>query len=164
MLASCGKDSHQSLPTDLSTCVHRTRALACKLAHSSLLSKYKEIIADQERCGFIEKVDSTAQDSKRCHYIPHQAVWKNFPTTPLRIVHDCSCQQSRKHPSLNDCLHTGELQLNDFCSIILRFRLHPIGLCTDIEKAFLHIHCMASQGRQRLDQIPKAEQPIGSRE
>jgi len=54
-------------------------------------------------------------------------------------VYDYSCQQSKKHPSLNDCLHTGEPQLNDLCSIILRFRLHPIGLCTDIEKAFLHI-------------------------
>ena len=133
------KDNHQSLPTNLSTCVHRTRALARKLASTSMLSKYQEIIADQEHRGFIEKVDPTTEDSKCCHYIPHHAVRKNSPTTPLHIVYDCSCQQSKKHPSLNDCLHTGEPQLNDLCSIVLRFRLHPIGLCTDIEKVFLHI-------------------------
>ena len=33
----------------------------------------------------------------------------------------------------------GEPQLNDLCCIILRFRCHPVGICTDIEKAFLHV-------------------------
>ena len=133
------KDSHPSLPTNLSTCVHRTKALARKLAQTpALLSKYNKIIADQERRGFIERIDS-ATDSKHCHYIPHHAVHKDSATTPLHVVYDCSCQQSRDHPSLNDCLHTGEPQLNDLCSIILRFRVHPVGFCTDIEKAFLHI-------------------------
>ena len=35
---------------------------------------------------------------------------------------------------------SGDLRLNDLCSIILRFRLHKYGMCTDIEKAFLHVH------------------------
>ena len=133
------KDSHRSLPIYFSTCAHQTRALARKLAQTpSLLSKYHEIITDQEHRGFIEKIDS-ATGSKQCHYIPHHSVWKDSPTTPLRTVYDCSCQQSKEQPSLNECLHTGEPQLNDLCSIILHFRLHPIGFCTDIEKAFLHI-------------------------
>ena len=112
------KESHQSLPSNLSTYVYRIKVLACTLAQFSLLSKYQEIIADQEHCRFIEKVDS-ATHSKHCHYIPHHAARKNSSTTPLQIVYDCSCQQSKKHPSLNDCLHTGEPQLNDLCSIIL---------------------------------------------
>ena len=133
------KDNHAPLPTNLSTCIHRTRTLARKLAQNShLLAKYNDILADQEQRGFIEKVEHPTNTS-RCHYIPHHAVRKDSPTTPLRIVYDCSCHQARNQPSLNDCLLTGQPQLNDLCSIILRFRLHTIGICTDIEKAFLHI-------------------------
>ena len=60
-------------------------------------------------------------------------------TTPIRIVYDCSCHQSREQPSLNDCLLSGDPIPNDLCCILLRFRVHPIGICTDIEKAFPHI-------------------------
>ena len=134
------EESHQSLHTILAMCVHWTRALAHKLTQSSLLSKYQEIITDQEHCGFIEKVDS-ATDSKRCHYIPHHTVRKNPPTTPLRIVYDCSCQQSKKHPSLNDSLHTGEPRPKTFAPLSYdsSFQLHPIRICAGIKKAFLHI-------------------------
>jgi len=67
------------------------------------------------------------------------AVLKDSSTTPVHIVYDCSCHQAKNKPSLNDCLLTGQPQLNDLCSIILRFRLHPVGICTDIEKVFLNI-------------------------
>ena len=133
------KDSHPPLPTNFSTCAHRTRALARKLAlNPPLLTKYSDILADQEHRGFIEKVHDPVSTT-RCHYIPHHAVRKDSSTTPVRIVYDCSCHQARNQPSLNDCLLTGQPQLNDLCCIILRFRLHPVGICTDIEKAFLHI-------------------------
>ena len=133
------KDSHPPLPTNFSMCARRTRALAHKLARTPpLLSKYHEILMEQERRGFIERVEPPA-DTTRCHYIPHHAVHKDSPTTPIRIVYDCSCHQSRDQPSLNDCLLSGDPQLNDLCCIILRFRCHPVGICTDIEKAFLHV-------------------------
>ena len=133
------KDSHPPLPMNLSTCAHRTRSLARKLAlNPTLLTKYSDILADQEHRGFIEKMQDPVSTT-RCHYIPHHAVRKDSPTTPVRIVYDCSCHQTKNQPSLNDCLLTGQPQLNDLCCIILRFRLHPVGICTDIEKAFLHI-------------------------
>ena len=103
-----------------------------------LLSKYNEILTDQECRGFIERVYPPADHTKG-HYIPHHAIRKESSTTPIRIVYDCSCHQSKDQPSLNDCLLSGDPQLNDLCCIILRFRCHPIGICTDIEKAFLHI-------------------------
>ena len=138
-LDSPGMTGHPPLPTNFSTCSHRTRALACKLALCPpLLNKYSEILADQEHRGFIERVQHIANPT-RCHYIPHHPVHKESSTTPIRIVYDCSCQQGRDQPSLNDCLLTGEPLLNDLCCIILRFQIHPIGICTDIEKAFLHI-------------------------
>ena len=93
---------------------------------------------DQLKRGFIELVDTSKKSNKE-HYIPHHCVKKNSSTTPIRIVYDCSCQQSDKHPLLNDCLHTGPPFLNDLCSILLRFRTHNYAISTDIEKAFLHI-------------------------
>ena len=137
------KDNHLPLPTKFSTCAHRTRSLARKLAlNPSLLTKYNDILADQEHRGFIERVEDPANTTK-CHYIPHHAIRKDSPTTPVRIVYDCSCHQARNQPSLNDCLLSGQPQLNDLCCIILRFRLHPVGICTDIEKAFLHVQLHA---------------------
>ena len=89
---------------------------------------------------FIEKVtDNTPDPDRRVHYIPHHGVRKDSATTPIRIVYDCSCRQNRDSPSLNDCLESTPPQLNDLTSILTRFRLHRFAVCTDIEKAFLHV-------------------------
>ena len=64
---------------------------------------------------------------------------KDSATTPIHIVYDCSCRQNRDSPSLNDCLESTPLQLNDLTSILTRFCLHRFAVCTDIEKAFLHV-------------------------
>ena len=101
------KGSHPPLPTNFSTCAHRTRPLACKVAlNPPLLTKYSEILTDQERRGFIKRVTDPTSTS-RCHYIPHHAVHKDSSTTPVRIVYDWSCHQARNQPSLNDCLLIG---------------------------------------------------------
>ena len=89
--------------------------------------------------GFIEKVTDTTENPHKTHYIPHHCVKKNSITTPIRIVYDCSCRQSRHQPFLNDCLLTGPHFLNDLCSILIRFRTHNYAISTDIEKAFLHV-------------------------
>ncbi|XP_032781178.1 uncharacterized protein LOC116919308 [Daphnia magna] len=97
-------------------------------------SLYSKIIQEQLDRGFIEKVPSS-EISKLSHYIPHFGVFKESATTPLRIVYDCSC----KTPAgvrLNDCLEIGPPLQNDMSAILLRFRVHPIGLTADIEKAF----------------------------
>ena len=41
---------------------------------SSLLKKYDKIISEQERRGFIEKVNSKTPPNGPLHYIPHQSV------------------------------------------------------------------------------------------
>ena len=76
---------------------------------------------------------------KGVHYIPHHPVKKNSLPTTVRIVYNCSCRQSHKHASLNDCLMVGSPPLIDTANILLRFRLHNYALSTDIEKAFLHV-------------------------
>ena len=138
------KNDHAPLPTNFKVCARRTRALARRLTNTpDLLQMYNNIIKEQERRGFIEKIDSSPSNSP-VHYIPHHHVSKESKTTPIRIVYDCSCRLSANHPSLNDCLEIGPSLVNDLCSILLRFRVHKFGLSTDIEKAFLHVKLNAS--------------------
>ncbi|XP_065908770.1 uncharacterized protein [Dysidea avara] len=105
-----------------------------------LLTLYNTIIVEQEQHGFIEKVDPSDVENKRTHYIPHHPVHKNSPTTPARIIYNCSYRQSKQDVSLNDCLMVGNPPLNDLCGILVRFRLHRYAISTDIEKAFLHVN------------------------
>ena len=78
------------------------------------------------------------------NYLPHHPVKKDSVTTPIRIVYDCSCRGSSKSVSLNDCLTVGLPFVNNLCAILLRFRIHPFALSTDIEKVFLHLNLHSS--------------------
>ena len=135
------KPDHPTLTPNLTVCERQTRALAKKLGRQpELLQLYGNIINEQQRRNFIEPVSpSDTQNNRGVHYIPHHPVRKDSPTTPVRIVYNCSCRQSRNHASLNDCLMVGNPPLIDISNILLRFRLHRFALSTDIEKAFLHV-------------------------
>ena len=118
------KPDHPLLPSNLSICKKRTRHLIARLAESpTLFQLYNKIITDQETRGFIEKVPPN-NPLTNVHYLLHHPAKKESTTIPIRIVYDCSCHQSKKHASLNDCLLVGPPFLNDLCSIILRFRTH----------------------------------------
>ena len=129
------------LPDNYNITLKRTESTLRRLQQEpALLQMYGEIIADQEKRDFIEKVtDNTPDPDRRVHYIRHHGLRKDSATTPIRIVYDCSCCQNRDSPSLNDCLESTPPQLNDLTSILTRFRLHRFAVCTDIEKAFLHV-------------------------
>ncbi|XP_045157295.2 uncharacterized protein LOC123523710 [Mercenaria mercenaria] len=133
------KREHQPLPDNYNITVRRTENTIRRLRQDpDMLQKYGKIIADQEKRGFVERVvvDYT---QNQIHYIPHHAVKKDSATTPIRIVFDCSCRQNKDSPSLNDCLESNPPELNDLTAILMRFRLHRFAVCTDIEKAFLHV-------------------------
>ncbi|XP_045198527.1 uncharacterized protein LOC123552846 [Mercenaria mercenaria] len=133
------KREHQPLPDNYNITVRRTENTIRRLRQDpDMLQKYGKIIADQEKRGFVERVvvDYT---QNQIHYIPHHAVKKDSATTPIRIVFDCSCRQNKDSPSLNDCLESNPPELNDLTGILMRFRLHRFAVCTDIEKAFLHV-------------------------
>ena len=52
------KDNHPLLPSNYAVCARRTRAMAYRLAKTpKLLQVYGAIIDEQERRGFIERVD-----------------------------------------------------------------------------------------------------------
>ena len=132
------KRDNSELPDNYNITLKRTESTLRRLRQEpALLQMYGEIIADQERRDFIEKVtDNTPDPDRRVHYIPHHGVRKDSATTPIHIVYDCSCRQNRDSPSLNDCLESTPPQLKDMASILTRFRLHRFAVCTDIEKRF----------------------------
>ena len=87
------KPDHPTLPTNPAVTERRTRQLVKRLVKTpQLLQLYNQIITEQQARGFIERVE-LYNDNSTVHYIPHHAVEKNSPTTPIRIVFDCSCIQ-----------------------------------------------------------------------
>ena len=119
-------------------CERRTWLLAHRFKQTpKLLEIFSNIISEQVKHGFIEKVPTSYTGN--VHYIPHHAVQKDSSTTHIRIVYDCSCHQSKYYPRLNDCLMIGPPYQNDICAILLCFRFHVSGLSTDIAKAFVHV-------------------------
>ncbi|GFV95678.1 uncharacterized protein TNCV_2009951 [Trichonephila clavipes] len=57
-------------------------------------------------------------------------------TTKIRPVFDASAREKGK-PSMDDCLYKG-VNLDELIPDILdRFRIYPVGIVADIEKAFL---------------------------
>ena len=114
------KSDRDILPTSYHICYKSTRCMAKRLS-PELRQIYDNIISDQLKRGFIELV--VDDDNARGHYIPHHAVHKDSPTTPIRIVYDCSCKQG-KNSSLNDCFDTGPSLINDMLEMLIRFRLH----------------------------------------
>ena len=134
------KANHGPLPTNSRIAYHRTRSVARRLAKTpDILEKYNGIIKWQLERDFIEYVPNPEVVIGREHYIPHHAVFRDSATTPVRIVYDCSCRESSYSCSLNDCLETGPVMLEDISALLCRFRLFKYAVITDIEKAFLHV-------------------------
>lgn len=71
--------------------------------------------------------------------MPHQAVVRSeSETTKLGVVFDASSHEPGV-TSLNEHLEKGPKMNADLVKILIRFRLHPIAVTADIEKAFLQI-------------------------
>ena len=113
------RDDASPLPDNYLACKRRTRGMIRRLATTAdILKCYGEIIEQQTKRGFIEKVEE-AKPTDRAHYIPHHPIRKESTTPPVKIVFDCSFHSSPNLPSLNDCLLTGSPFLNYMCAIPL---------------------------------------------
>jgi len=113
------KQDHPALPTNHNIALKRTVGAIQRLRNEPEVPRaHGDIIAEQERRGFIERVPLGQESAEQVHYIPHHPVEKESSTTPIRIVYDCSCRQSRDSPSLNDCLKSTPPALNELTSIL----------------------------------------------
>ena len=153
-------ESHPHLSSNFQTCQKRTRGTIKSLASkgSNGLKLYSRIIQDQLDRKFTEKVPP-AKINNQGHHISHFGVFKDSATTPLRIFHDCSCK-TPAGVSLNDCLEIRPPPQNDMLAILLRFRVHTIGLTADIEKKFLSDR--SSRARPWFRSFSMAKEPVES--
>ena len=127
------------LPTNYHLAKHRIQSTLKKLEKNpSHVLLYSEILEEQEKKGFIERVDD-ARATPSMHYLPHLAVVKDSKTTPIQIVFDCSARQDRKSNSLNDCLYSGPSLTEKLGKVLLKFRTNPFTFAADISKAFLRV-------------------------
>ena len=102
-----------------------------------MLTDHNEIIKNYLENGIIEKVGTLGEPGLTT-YLPHRPVVKSSrTTTKIRIVYDGSAKT--KGPSLNESLHTDPSLLTLIFNILLRFRMNPIALISDIQQAFHNI-------------------------
>ena len=135
------KSTSPQLPSNYGLALGRLRTLSRRFTQDrALLDQYNSVLQQQLQAGVIEPVTSTSPQDRPVHYLPHHPVIKSSSsTTKLRIVYDASAKAKRGDPSLNSCLFRGPVLLPDLAGLLLRFRVSPIILAADIEKAFLQI-------------------------
>ena len=134
------KDGAEDLPDNFGLAVGRLKSLTRRFKRNpELLTRYSAVIQQQLDKGVIE-VAPPGPPQPPVHYLPHQPVLTpHKSTTKLRVVYDASSKTRKTDKTLNDCLHRGPLLLPDLCGLLLRFRLPPVVLLADIEKAFLQV-------------------------
>lgn len=139
------KNEIPELPENRGLAIGRLKSLTNKLLQKpELMEKYDSIFKDQEQKRIIERVDRDHSDGRK-HYLPHHVVITPEKTTSkLRVVYDASAKTKKDGKSLNDCLCRGPVLLKDLCGMMLRFRLHKIGIIADIEKAFHQVGLQTS--------------------
>ncbi|XP_069182148.1 uncharacterized protein [Procambarus clarkii] len=104
---------------------------------TEILKLYHDIIQQQLDNKFIEVV--TNDDPKDGQNLPHHPVLKNYATTPIRIVFNCSAKTKQNSVSLNDCLQTDPNLRKRLYDVLLKFRIRTYAYTADINKAFLRI-------------------------
>ena len=133
--------SNECLSDNYQMCLKRLGSLQYRLKQDpKLLEEYDSIFKEQLKNGIIEYVPENQLISEKTHFLCHHAVVrKDHDTTKIRIVFDGSAKSQPDKLSLNDSLELGENFMPSLFDTILRFRVYPVALTADIEKAFLQI-------------------------
>lgn len=114
-----------------SSAAHRLAKLKRKLLANEQYDEYDAAIQAYVQQGYAEPVSDPSRRSGS-HVIPHRAVFKKDATkSKCRIVFDAR--------ALNRSLCKGESINADIWAVLIRFRLAPIALMTDLKKAFSQI-------------------------
>ena len=132
------KNTDNRIPDNYQLCLKRLESLKRSLHKDQTLpTDYNEIIKNYFENSSIEKVDTLGEPGLTT-FLPHRPVVKSSrTTTKIRIVYDESAKS--KGASLNESLHTGPSLLSLIFDILLRFRMNPIAVISDIQQAFHNI-------------------------
>ncbi|GFX24175.1 DUF1758 domain-containing protein [Trichonephila clavipes] len=124
------------LPSNKELVWKRHEGMINRFGCGKFFMDYQKVFQDWEKLNIIERVPDL-ELNKECHYLAHRPVIKlDSQTTKIRPVFDASASEKGK-PSLNECLLKGTNLIELIPDILDRFRMYPIGISADIEKAFL---------------------------
>ncbi|GFV20636.1 putative RNA-directed DNA polymerase from transposon X-element [Trichonephila clavipes] len=124
-----------------------------RIDEQNLLNEYEVVFRQWEDLQIIEEVPKTEVDNFG-YYLPHRPVMKQASQTmKIRPVSDASARD-KSQPKLNRGPNLIEL----IPDIIDRFRLYPIGLSSDIEKAFLQLSIIPEHGDYLRFFLPNVEE------
>lgn len=126
------KQENPQLPSNFRMAMARLNSLYERSTHE-LMTQYQKLLSEQLNLGIIEPAPMSTPFLT--HYLPHRALFRN---NKIRVVYDASAK-TKTGRSLNDLLHRGPVLLEGLVGLIINFRIHPIALTADIEKAFLQI-------------------------
>ncbi|GFT21960.1 uncharacterized protein TNCV_2383381 [Trichonephila clavipes] len=130
------KCNSENLPSNKELTWKRHLRMMNKLRNGKFFEDYKSVFRQWENLNIIERVPEVELNNE-CHYLPHRPVIKlDSANTKIRPVFDASAREKGK-PSLNDCLYKGVNLIELIPDILDRFRIYPVGIVADIEKAFL---------------------------
>jgi len=129
-------EGHPPVPRNFNLAKKRLENILRKLEENKLRAAYDEVFRDWLEVCIIEEMPVQKWDEG--HYLPHRPVVKESGTTRMRPMFFASARE-RGQPSLNQCLAKGVNLIEIISAILLRFRLHQIGIIADIRKAFLQI-------------------------
>ena len=135
------KPGQYVLPSNRELCERRliSQIKRLKKDPDQLKAYYEDVIKEQLETGIVEPVPDEATDN-RIHYIPHHGVWKHDAvTTKLRLVYDASAKERKRDRSLHECLHKGPPLIPLLFDVLMRFRMLPIALVGDVQKAFYQV-------------------------
>ena len=125
--------------------------IECDISEEKLLSNSIHKFYDLDSIGITESEASVYDEFKdkirlrengtlgNITYLPHREVIRNDKTTTkVRVVFDASAKKGN-NISLNDILYKGPSLTPELFNMLLEFRIYPIAITADIEKAFLQI-------------------------
>ncbi|GFQ72689.1 uncharacterized protein LOC103569155 [Trichonephila clavata] len=129
------RDSSDELGSSRDIAVHRLQQIERRFSkNQSLSDQYHKFMEDYLKLGHMELIPENEIDvpASSSFYLPHHPV-PNKNGDKFRVVFDGSAKSS-SGISLNDKLMVGPQLQTDLTTLLLRFRMHKIGITADIEK------------------------------
>ena len=128
------------------------------LIKNNMYDAYEKVIIDQVSDDVLEEVPLDLINTNDHIWITHRPVVKNTEqcTTKIRIVLNCSLKRGNS-VSLNQASYPGIDLLNNLLNLLIKIRLNPVLMISDIKQAFLNIKLSKITDRNRFSILWKTK-------